>query len=77
MGTSRWCFRGMATNFIRRDFMGCVYKVKNKQNGKVYIGKTIYSLSHRQSRHLSDAKLKSLQSLECGQIKKLMENFLY
>jgi group I intron endonuclease len=37
--------------------MGCVYKVTNIVNGKVYVGKTKLSLSERKSIHLHYAKL--------------------
>jgi len=36
-----------------------IYKVTNKINGKVYIGKTVHTLEHRWSQHLSFAKMNS------------------
>ena len=32
-----------------------IYKITNKQNGKMYIGQTINSLENRWKRHQSDA----------------------
>lgn len=32
--------------------MGCVYKVTNLVNGKLFIGKTINTLRHRRLEHL-------------------------
>ena len=39
--------------------MGCVYQAKNLITGKLYIGKTVKSLSDRVSCHISNAKGKS------------------
>lgn len=36
--------------------MGCIYKVTNTENGKIYIGKTIRPLKVRKQAHLRDAK---------------------
>ena len=35
--------------------MGCVYKVENLENGMIYIGKTIGTLSSRKSSHIWDS----------------------
>lgn len=35
--------------------MGCVYKAVNKINGKIYIGKTIFSLDKRKKEHIFDS----------------------
>ena len=36
--------------------MGCIYKVENKINGNIYIGKTIQPFSKRKYQHLWDAR---------------------
>lgn len=54
--------------------MGCVYKVTNKRNNKIYIGKTIYSLEHRRSRHFSDAKLKRTSTYFHSALRKYDDN---
>lgn len=35
---------------------GIVYKITNKENGKVYIGQTVCTLARRMNNHFSDAK---------------------
>ena len=38
---------------------GIVYKITNKENGKVYIGQTVCTLARRMNNHFSDAKSKN------------------
>lgn len=40
-----------------------IYKVENKVNGKIYIGKTINSLEKRKWRHLNDSKKEKYNSI--------------
>jgi len=43
---------------FRKDHYGLIYKITNKHNGKVYIGKTIQTLRRRWQQHQTDARLK-------------------
>lgn len=49
--------------------MGCVYLAKNKNNGKVYIGKTVKPLNCRISQHKNSAE-KGMQTLFARAIRK-------
>ena len=56
--------------------MGSIYKITNKVNGKVYIGKTIVSLEHRMKFHIIYAKnLSSQKYLYKSMRKHGIENF--
>lgn len=55
--------------------MGCVYKVTNKTNNKIYIGKTINSASHRFSCHKCDAKKGSKNYFHSALVKYGFNNF--
>lgn len=35
--------------------MPYIYKITNKVNGKIYIGKTIYSIQKRWEEHINDS----------------------
>lgn len=39
-----------------QEAMGYIYKITNKVNGKVYIGKTINSIEHRWKQHIEKSK---------------------
>ena len=54
-----------------------IYKVTNKVNGKIYIGKTIQSLHDRWSRHVNDAMTNRLDTHFARAIRKYgQENFI-
>jgi AraC-like DNA-binding protein len=50
-------------NDFTNDYYGLIYKITNKHNGKVYIGKTIQTLRRRWQQHQTDAKLKRKKTL--------------
>ena len=41
---------------LRSDLMAFIYKITNDVNGKVYIGKTLYSVEKRWKEHINDSK---------------------
>lgn len=53
----------------QKKYFGCVYKIVNKINGKVYIGITIQKLKRRLSQHFSVAK-RGKKTIFCEAIRK-------
>jgi group I intron endonuclease len=45
-------------------FMGCIYKITNLVNGKIYVGKTKHSSEHRFRIHVSDSKRESKTTIQ-------------
>lgn len=43
----------------KKERMGIIYKVTNKENGKIYVGQTVRSLKDRIQRHYKDGKSNS------------------
>jgi len=61
-GDSSILKEGMDVSASNRPFHlkpGIIYKVTNLVNGKIYIGKTVFSLKARRTRHISDSKINS------------------
>lgn len=56
--------------------MGCIYKITNLVNGKVYIGKTIYDCEKRFKQHLKEAKKQTHRKLYDAINKYGQENFI-
>lgn len=56
--------------------MGCIYKITNLVNGKVYIGKTIYDCEKRFRQHLQEAKKHTHRKLYNAINKYGQENFI-
>lgn len=44
-------------------YVGYIYKITNKINGKIYIGQTIYTISKRWNDHISSANTNSSKSM--------------
>lgn len=57
--------------------MPYIYKIENKINNKVYIGKTLYTIERRYKQHLENSKRKYLQHLPiyAAMIKYGIDNF--
>ena len=56
--------------------MGFIYKIENKQNGKIYIGKTVNTIRERWLEHIGEAN-KGDNSLLHKAIRKYGENEFY
>lgn len=50
-------------NHIRGDAMAYIYKISNRINDKVYIGKTLDTIENRWKRHLCDSRNKRFQNI--------------
>lgn len=53
--------------------MGHIYKLTNQKNGKIYIGKTVRTLTARFSSHVYDAKVRNLNTALARAIRKYHE----
>ena len=69
MFLSSYTLIGMKNTRIKNNQLN-VYKVMNTLNGKIYIGITIYSLSHRKGQHYQDLKKKNSTSKFARALKK-------
>ena len=56
--------------------MGFIYKIENKQNQKIYIGKTVNTIRERWTEHLDEAR-RGDNSLLHKAIRKYGENGFY